>query len=180
MKFFKAKEIYVKLPHSTEYPRRRDTPVVPARGLWVSGIHRSIFNIDHGVYISNVHTSKIQVHDYITTPISLDTTGIAMTGYSIRSRSVKPQRYTTAEVRENDDGIMTMGISFRSYIEPMRYTTSEKHVNDEGCTTIGIVMRDGDIKPIKQLSASYNVNADSHGLFISKLESKRSIISNVT
>lgn len=180
MKFFKASEIYVKLPHSVEYPTRRLTPVVPARGLWVSGIHRSIFNIDHGIMISNISTTKAEVHNYTSTPVDIDIIGISTIGYSIKNRTVRPQKYTTSFDSVDEQGIATLGIvTCNTNINVMKYTTSHERVDDAGIVTLGIVTRNNNMKPIVMPSIDYLAKGDSHGLFISRIESKRPTISDL-
>ena len=110
--FFKSPEIYVKLTRSSQYPTVKDTPLVPIRGLWVTGIHRSIFDIDHHVTITNIDTSRVEVHDY-----------------------------TASSNTIQDEGHSTIGVVCLNsvYVNPQKYSTSSDTIQDEGHSTIGIV-----------------------------------------
>ena len=151
--FFKSPEIYVKLTRSTQYPTVKDTPMVPIRGLWVAGIHRSIFDIDHHVTITNIDTSHAEVHDYTTS-----------------SDMIQDEGHSTIGVVQLNSG----------HLNPQKYTTSSDMIHDEGHSTIGVVCLNGNYVTPKIYSESkYGNVCDSHGIFVSNITSSQATITDV-
>ena len=154
MKYFvKSPEIYVKLTRSSQYPTVKDTPLVPIRGLWVTGIHRSIFDIDHHVTITNIDTSRVEVHDY-----------------------------TASSNTIQDEGHSTIGIVCLNgrKVTADKYSTTEKTIDDEAHSTLGIVRCNSNyITPKIYSESKYGNVCDSHGIFVSTITSSKATITDV-
>lgn len=181
--FFKSPEIYVKLTRSTKYPTTKDTPLVPIRGLWVAGIHRSIFDIDHCVTITGMESSHAGVHDYTSSSGMFQDEGCSTIGViQLKSGHLHPQKYTSSSNMIQDEGYSTIGVirlNGRKVIAD-KYSTTQKTVEDEGYTTIGVVCVCGNyIEAEVYRDAKYGNVCDSHGIFVSNMASGRSTITDV-
>jgi hypothetical protein len=181
--FFKSPEIYVKLTRSTQYPTVKDTPIVPIRGLWVAGIHRSIFDIDHHVTITNIDTSHAEVHDYTTSSEVIQDEGHSTIGVvKLNSGHLNPQKYTTSSDMIHDEGHSTIGIVCLNNrkVTANKYSTTQQIVEDEGHSTIGIVCLNGNYVEAEIYSESkYGNICDSHGIFVSNITSSQATITDV-
>lgn len=181
--FFKSPEIYVKLTRSSQYPTVKDTPLVPIRGLWVAGIHRSIFDIDHHVTITNIDTSHAGIHDYTSSSGMVQDEGHSTIGVvQLNSGHLNPQKYTTSSDKIQDEGHSTIGIvclNNRKVIAD-KYSTTQQTVEDDGHTTIGVVcLRGNYIKAETYGDTKYGNVCDSHGIFVSNMTSSQATITDV-
>ena len=181
--FFKSPEIYVKLTRSTQYPTVKDTPIVPIRGLWVAGIHRSIFDIDHHVTITNIDTSHAEVHDYTTSSEVIQDEGHSTIGVvQLNSGHLNPQKYTTSSDMIHDEGHSTIGIVClnNKKVTANKYSTTQQTIEDEGHSTIGVVCLNGNYVEAEIYSESkYGNVCDSHGIFVSNIASSQATITDV-
>jgi hypothetical protein len=181
--FFKSPEIYVKLTRSTQYPTVKDTPIVPIRGLWVAGIHRSIFDIDHHVTITNIDTSHAEVHDYTTSSEVIQDEGHSTIGIvKLNSGHLNPQKYTTSSDMIHDEGHSTIGIVCLNNrkVTANKYSTTQQTIEDEGHSTIGVVCLNGNYVEAEIYSESkYGNVCDSHGIFVSNITSSQATITDV-
>jgi hypothetical protein len=180
--FFKSPEIYVKLIRSSQYPTVKDTPLVPIRGLWVAGIHRSIFDIDHHVTITDIDTSHAGIHDYTTSSDTIQDEGHSTIGVvQLNSGYVNPQKYSTSSDTIQDEGHSTIGVVCLNggKVTADKYSTTEKTIDDEGHSTIGIVCLNGNyITPKIYSESKYGNVCDSHGIFVSNIVSSQATITD--
>lgn len=181
--FFRSPEIYIKLKRSSLYPTTKDTPLVPIRGLWVAGIHRSIFDIDHHVTITNIDSSHAGIHDYTTSSETIQDEGHSTIGVVLlNSGHLIPQKYTTSSGMIQDEGHSTIGIVCLNgrKVTADKYSTTQRTVEDEGHTTIGIVRLNSNyIKHEIYSESKYGNVCDSHGIFVSNMVSNQATITDV-
>ena len=111
--FFRSPEIYVKLKRSSMYPTNKDTPLVPIRGLWVTGIHRSIFDIDHVVQITDIKSSKCSAIDYSTIEKTIKDDGCSILGVVALNNNVNISLRTKKKYSGVGDshGLFVAGLS---------------------------------------------------------------------
>lgn len=183
--FFRSSEIYVKLPHSSRYPTRRDTPIVPIRGLWVSGIHRSIFNIDHGIQISNIESTSGIYDDAGTVSVDFhESDGCSVLGHVVCNTKPTIQVYSTTSTTVNEkDGCTVMGhVICNETPNTLKYSqaTSNFHESD-GCTVMGHVMVSfgNHLKHNSITQTDYEGKGDAQGLFVSTLIISQATITDV-
>jgi hypothetical protein len=105
-KIYYAKEIYKKLPVSLQHPTALDTPIVPIRGLYVAGLHRNIFNIDHCVQLTAVDNEPARWVDYTRIKADMvdDGGGFILRGIRRRAAVPKVDKYTRTTAEAADDG----------------------------------------------------------------------------
>ena len=180
--FFRSPEIYIKLRRSSEYPTNLDTPLVPIRGLWVAGIHRSIFDIDHAVMVTDIDSTKVVEHDYTTSSSMIKDEGCAHIGIVMyNSHNVPVQKYTKSSSMVKDEGCAHIGIvMLNSHNLPVqKYTTSHHTFNDEGCAHMGIIVNA--IKPNYTIyhETKYSAMGDAQGLFVSAINSTPATVTDV-
>ena len=102
-KIYYAKEIYKKIPVNLQHPTALDTPIVPIRGLYVAGLHRNIFNIDHCVQITALENQPARWVNYtrITADMS-DDGGFIMRG--IKRRIAAPSKVPRPRINRDHIG----------------------------------------------------------------------------
>ena len=105
-KIYYAKEIYKKLPVSLQHPTALDTPIVPIRGLYVAGLHRNIFNIDHCVQLTAINNEPTQWVNYtkITADMADDGGGFILRGIRRPAALPKIDKYTRTSAEMADNG----------------------------------------------------------------------------
>ena len=139
-KIYYAKEIYKKLPVSLQHPTALDTPIVPIRGLYVAGLHRNIFNIDHCVQITALENEPARWVNYtrITADMS-DDGGFIMRGVKRRNMVPSITKYSRTTASMSDDGGFIMrGIKRRARIPSITpYGKVTADMTDDG----GFIMR---------------------------------------
>lgn len=180
--FFKSPEIYVKLTRSTQYPTVKDTPIVPIRGLWVAGIHRSIFDIDHCVTITGIESSHAGVHDYTSSNEVIRDEGCSILGIvRLKSSKLNVQKYTTSQNRICDEGCSVLGIVCcgSQKVVASKYSTTNENVEDEGCSILGIVSANNTVIPHQYSNTEYKNICDSHGIFVSNVTSHKATITDI-
>ena len=139
-KIYYAKEIYKKLPVTLQHPTALDTPIVPIRGLYVAGLHRNIFNIDHCVQLTSLTNEPAQWVNYTKTTAEMSDDG-AFIIRGVRRRGIKPSfvRYTRTSTEMSDDGeFIIRGVRRRG----LTLSTNRKgsinhdHIGDSHCVKI--------------------------------------------
>ena len=178
MKYFlRSPEIYVKLKRSSMYPTTKDTPLVPIRGLWVTGIHRSIFDIDHAVQITNIESSKCSINDYTSIEKTIKDDGCTLSGVVMANGAkLSIQKYTATDKIIKDDGCSILGVVALSgsSINVNKYKTiTEPMKEDDGCSILGVVVLNNAVNFESYTKQTYSSPGDSHGLFVAGLRTSR-------
>lgn len=165
-KIYYAKEIYKKLPVSLQHPTALDTPIVPIRGLYVAGLHRNIFNIDHCVQLTAINNEPARWVDYTRITADMPDDG-AFIVRGIRRRAALPKidRYTqtTAEMPD-DGGFIIRGIR-RSAVTPniTPYGKVSADTPDDGGFIIRGIRRQAlQLKTNKMTTINHDHIGDSH------------------
>ena len=175
--FFRSPEIYVKLKRSSMYPTNKDTPLVPIRGLWVTGIHRSIFDIDHVVQITDIKSSKCSAIDYSTIEKTIKDDGCSLLGaVMMDGPKLAVQKYAVTDAAvKDDDGCSVLGIvALNTSINVNKYkTTNDSVKDDDGCSVLGIVALNNNVNISRYAKKKYSSVGDSHGLFVAGLSTSR-------
>lgn len=175
--FFRSPEIYVKLKRSSMYPTNKDTPLVPIRGLWVTGIHRSIFDIDHVVQITDIKSNKCSVIDYSTIEKTIKDDGCSLLGaVMVNGPKLTVQKYAfTDECIKEDDGCSILGVVVLngSSINVNKYKTINETIKDDGCSLLGAVALNNNVNISRYTKKKYSSVGDSHGLFVAGLSTSR-------
>ena len=139
-KIYYAKEIYKKLPVTLQHPTALDTPIVPIRGLYVAGLHRNIFNIDHCVQLTSLINEPAQWVNYTKTTAEMSDDG-AFIIRGVRRRALKPNfvAYGRVSSELSDDGSFILrGVRRRG----LTLSTNRKgrvnhdHIGDSHCVKI--------------------------------------------
>lgn len=165
-KIYYAKEIYKKLPVSLQHPTALDTPIVPIRGLYVAGLHRNIFNIDHCVQITALENQPARWVNYtrITAEMS-DDGGFIMRGIKRRIAAPSITKYsrTTAEMPD-DGGFIMRGIKRRSATPSITpYGKANAEMSDDGGFIMrGIKRRNSTPSKVPRLTINHDHIGDSH------------------
>ena len=182
--FFRSPEIYIKLKRSSLYPTTKDAPIVPIRGLWVAGIHRSIFDIDHVLEVTDITTSRASVNDYSSSNETIKDEGCSVLGIvSSNDGRMVAQKYTTSKDTIKDEGCSVLGIiqCNNGKFTTMKYSTTSAKVNADSCSVLGIVSCEGTKIPrFVYRDNKYYANCDSHGIFVSNMRSTRATVTDVT
>ena len=173
--FFRSPEIYVKLKRSNMYPTNKDTPLVPIRGLWVTGIHRSIFDIDHVVQITDIKSSKCSAIDYSTIEKTIKDDGCSLLGaVMINGPKLAVQKYAATETGIKDDGCSILGVvALNTSINVNKYKTINESIKDDGCSILGAVALNNNVNISLHTKKKYSGVGDSHGLFVAGLSTSR-------
>lgn len=165
-KIYYAKEIYKKLPVSLQHPTALDTPIVPIRGLYVAGLHRNIFNIDHCVQITALENQPARWVNYtrITAEMS-DDGGFIMRGIKRRNSAPSLTKYSriTAEMPD-DGGFIMRGIKRRNTtpsITPYGKVNAEMP-DDGGFIMRGIKRRAATPSKVHRPTINHDHVGDSH------------------
>ena len=139
-KIYYAKEIYKKLPVTLQHPTALDTPIVPIRGLYVAGLHRNIFNIDHCVQLTSLINEPAQWVNYTKTTAEMSDDGSFIIR-GVRRRALKPNfvAYGRVSSELSDDGSFILrGVRRRG----LTLSTNRKgrvnhdHIGDSHCVKI--------------------------------------------
>jgi hypothetical protein len=163
------------------YPTNKDTPLVPIRGLWVTGIHRSIFDIDHVVQITDIESSKSSIADYTSIEKAVKDDGCSLTGVVMVNGSKVPvQKYTSTDETTKDDGCSILGIvTLNENINVNKYkTVNESMKEDDGCSILGIIALNNNVNISWYTDRKYSSVCDSHGLFVAGLSTSRVSVTN--
>ena len=139
-KIYYAKEIYKKIPVNLQHPTALDTPIVPIRGLYVAGLHRNIFNIDHCVQITALENQPARWVNYtrITADMS-DDGGFIMRGIKRRIATPSIVKYSRTTTEMTDDGGFIMRGIKRRIATPSnvpRPRINHDHIGDSHCVKI--------------------------------------------
>ena len=173
MKYFlRSPEIYVKLKRSSMYPTTKDTPLVPIRGLWVTGIHRSIFDIDHGVQITNIESTKCSVNDYTSIEKAIKDDGCVLSGVVMANGpKLSIQKYSATDKIIKDDACSILGLVVLngSSINVNKYKTITEPMKDDGCSILGVVVLNNAVNFESYTKQAYSSPGDSQGLFVAGL-----------
>lgn len=165
-KIYYAKEIYKKLPVSLQHPTALDTPIVPIRGLYVAGLHRNIFNIDHCVQITSINNEPARWVDYTRTTADMPDDGsFILRGIRRRAALPKIDRYTRTSAEMADDGgFIVRGIRRRATtpsITPYGKVTVD--MPDDGAFILrGIRRRSLILNTVQRSSVNHDHIGDSH------------------
>ena len=145
-KIYYAKEIYKKLPVTLQHPTALDTPIVPIRGLYVAGLHRNIFNIDHCVQLTSLINEPAQWVNYTKTTAEMSDDGSFIIR-GARRRGIKPSfvRYTRTSTEMSDDGEFIVRGVRRRGIKPnfVAYGKASAELSDDGSFILRGVRRQG-------------------------------------
>ena len=145
-KIYYAKEIYKKLPVTLQHPTALDTPIVPIRGLYVAGLHRNIFNIDHCVQLTSLINEPAQWVNYTKTTAEMSDDGSFIIR-GVRRRGIKPSfvRYTrTSSDLSEDGGFIVRGVRRRAHTPNFTaYGRASVEMSDDGGFIIRGVRRRG-------------------------------------
>lgn len=166
-KIYYAKEIYKKLPVSLQHPTALDTPIVPIRGLYVAGLHRNIFNIDHCVQLTALTNEPTQWVNYtrITAEMSDDGEFI-LRGLRRRAAIPKVDRYsrTTAEISDDGGGFILRGLRRRAAIPNIiAYGNVTSEMSDDGEFILrGIRRQSTQPSIVRKTSINHDHIGDSH------------------
>ena len=165
-KIYYAKEIYKKLPVSLQHPTALDTPIVPIRGLYVAGLHRNIFNIDHCVQITALENEPARWVNYtrITADMS-DDGGFIMRGVKRRNMVPSITKYSRTTASMSDDGGFIMrGVKRRATIPsitPYGKVTTDM-ADDGGFIMRGIKRRNTTPSKVPRPTINHDHIGDSH------------------
>lgn len=179
--FFRSPEIYIKLKRSVQYPTVKDTPLVPIRGLWVSGIHRSIFDIDHGIQVTDIQSTQSSVNDFTSRSEEVKDEACVLSGIvSLIGPTITSKKYTTVYDSWEDDAIALSGIVSlcNSNIPVSKYETVEHNADDDGFSILGVVNLNESIIAKYFENEKYSNVADSHGVFVAGISTNRSTITD--
>lgn len=165
-KIYYAKEIYKKLPVTLQHPTALDTPIVPIRGLYVAGLHRNIFNIDHCVQLTALINEPAQWVNYTRTTAEMSDDGSFIIR-GVRRRGIKPSfvRYTRTSAEMSDDGSFIMrGVRRRSLAPNFTaYGKVSAEMSDDGSFIIrGVRRRSLTLNTIRKGSINHDHIGDSH------------------
>lgn len=166
-KIYYAKEIYKKLPVSLQHPTALDTPIVPIRGLYVAGLHRNIFNIDHCIQLTAIDNEPARWVDYTRTTAEMtdDGGGFILRGLRRRAAMPKIDKYTrtTAEMADNGSFIIR-GIRRRAAMPSVTaYGKVTSNMTDDGGFIIrGIRRRALILNTVRRSSVNHDHIGDSH------------------
>lgn len=165
-KIYYAKEIYKKLPVSLQHPTALDTPIVPIRGLYVAGLHRNIFNIDHCVQITSINNEPARWVNY--TRISADMVddgGFIIRGLRRRAPIPKIDKYTRTSSEMTDDGGFIIRGFRRRAVKPdfkaYGKVTSDM-VDDGGFIIRGFRRQSPILKTDRMTTVNHDHIGDSH------------------
>ena len=145
-KIYYAKEIYKKLPVTLQHPTALDTPIVPIRGLYVAGLHRNIFNIDHCVQLTSLINEPAQWVNYTKTTAEMSDDG-AFIIRGVRRRALKPNfvAYGRVSSELSDDGSFIIRGVRRRALKPnfVAYGRVSSELSDDGSFILRGVRRRG-------------------------------------
>lgn len=145
-KIYYAKEIYKKLPVTLQHPTALDTPIVPIRGLYVAGLHRNIFNIDHCVQLTDLTNEPAQWVNYTKTTADMSDDGSFIIR-GVRRRGIKPSfvKYTRTSTELSDDGgFIIRGVRRRAHTPNFTaYGRASVEMSDDGAFILRGVRRRG-------------------------------------
>lgn len=165
-KIYYAKEIYKKLPVSLQHPTALDTPIVPIRGLYVAGLHRNIFNIDHCVQITALENQPTRWVNYTRITADMpDDGGFILRGIKRRNMVPSIVKYsrTTASMAD-DGGFIMRGIkrrNMRPSITPYGKVNVEMP-DDGGFIMRGIKRRNTTPSKVPRPTINHDHIGDSH------------------
>ena len=165
-KIYYAKEIYKKLPVTLQHPTALDTPIVPIRGLYVAGLHRNIFNIDHCVQLTSLTNEPAQWVNYTKTTAEMSDDGSFIIR-GVRRRGTKPSfvRYTRTSVEMSDDGsFIVRGVRRRAHTPNfVAYGKVSSELSDDGSFILRGVRRRGlTLSTNRKGRANHDHIGDSH------------------
>lgn len=165
-KIYYAKEIYKKLPVTLQHPTALDTPIVPIRGLYVAGLHRNIFNIDHCVQLTSLINEPAQWVNYTKTTAEMSDDGSFIIR-GVRRRGTKPSfvRYTRTSVEMSDDGSFIVRGVRRRALAPnfTAYGRVSSELSDDGAFILRGVRRRGlALNTFRKGTVKHDHIGDSH------------------
>lgn len=166
-KIYYAKEIYKKLPVSLQHPTALDTPIVPIRGLYVAGLHRNIFNIDHCVQLTAINNEPAQWVNYtkITADMVDDGGGFILKGIRRRAAVPKIDKYTRTSAEMADNGAFIIrGIRRRAAMPSITaYGKVTSDMTDDGGFILrGIRRRAAMLNTVRKSTVNHDHIGDSH------------------
>lgn len=164
-KIYYAKEIYKKLPVTLQHPTALDTPIVPIRGLYVAGLHRNIFNIDHCVQLTDLINEPAQWVNYTKTTAEMSDDGSFIIR-GVRRRGIKPSfvRYTRTSTELSDDGFIVRGVRRRAHTPNFTaYGRASVEMSDDGSFIVrGFRRRGLTPKTNRKATVNHDHIGDSH------------------
>ena len=166
-KIYYAKEIYKKLPVSLQHPTALDTPIVPIRGLYVAGLHRNIFNIDHCVQLTDLTNEPTRWVDYTRIKADMvdDGGGFILRGIRRPAAVPKIDKYTRTSAEAADDGAFIIrGIRRRAAMPSITaYGKVTSDMADDGAFIIRGIRRQAPIlNTVRRSTVNHDHIGDSH------------------